>query len=328
MSRRDRNVLVTGGAGFIGSHVVDHLLHTGIGKVTVLDNFDDFYNPALKNGNVAENLNKPQYRLIRGDICDQEGLDLLLRSETFDTIIHLAARSGIRPSYTYPQLYERTNVAGTLNVLDGARTHNVTKLIFASSSSVYGVGSRPPFREDAPLAPISPYAATKAAAELLAHTYSYLYGLRIVCLRLFSVYGARQRPDLVIHKFAHQIARGEPIVVYGNGAAERDFTHIDDVWQGIWRAMQYLDQDGPGFEIINIGTSQTIAIRELISLLETALGRPALITNHPAQKGDMLLTHADVTKARKLLGYIPSRPLRDGIAEFLAWFQQSSDAVA
>lgn len=321
MSIRNRRFLVTGGAGFIGSHVVDHLLESGASAVTVIDDFNDFYDPAIKESNVAGHLRDPRYRLVRGDIRDREALGVLFGDERFDAIVHLAARAGVRPSLACAKLYEETNIAGTLNILDEARAHGVDEIVFASSSSVYGPIATPPFREDAPLAPISPYAATKAAGELLAHTYSHLYGMRIVCLRFFTVYGARQRPDLAIHKFARLIADGDPIPVFGDGSAERDFTYIDDILQGIRGAIEYVHQGATPFEVINLGESRTVTLSGLISLLEDALGRRAIIDRRPAQPGDMPRTHADIGKARRLLGYCPSTPICEGIEKFVEWFQ-------
>src|SRR6185503_19137326 len=229
MSINNRRFLVTGGAGFIGSHVVDHLLESGAFSVTVVDDFNDFYDPHIKESNVAAHLRDPRYRLVRADIRDEAALGAVFSQNRFDAIVHLAARAGVRPSLDIPKLYEETNIGGTLHILEQARAHEVKEMVFASSSSVYGPAAKPPFREDAPPAPISPYAASKAAGELLAHTYSYLHGMRVVCLRFFTVYGARQRPDLAIHKFARLITEGQPIPLFGDGTARRDYTYIDDI---------------------------------------------------------------------------------------------------
>jgi UDP-glucuronate 4-epimerase len=321
MSIRNRRFLVTGGAGFIGSNLVDHVLAQGAAAVTVIDDFNDFYDPRIKESNVAGQLGNRRYRLVRADIRDQEKLATLFAQERFDVIVHLAARAGVRPSLTDPKLYQETNIAGTLNILEQARIHGIQELVFASSSSVYGPIATPPFREDAPLAPISPYAATKAAGELLAHTYSHLYGMHIVCLRFFTVYGARQRPDLAIHKFARLIANGQPIPVFGNGGTERDYTYIDDILHGIEGAVRYVREGATAFEIINLGESQTVTLNELISHLEDALGRRAIIDRRPAQPGDMPRTHADISKARRLLGYRPTTPIGAGIRKFVEWLQ-------
>lgn len=328
MSIRNRRFLVTGGGGFIGSHVVDHLLNSGASAVTVIDDFNDFYDPAIKENNVAGHLRDPRYRLVRGDIRDNAALGALFAREPFDAIVHLAARAGVRPSLTCAKLYEETNIAGTLNIFDEARVHGIREIVFASSSSVYGPIATPPFREDAPLAPISPYAATKAAGELLAYTYSHLYGMRIVCLRFFTVYGPRQRPDLAIHKFARLIADGNPIPVFGDGSAERDFTYIEDILQGIAGAIGYVQRGATPFEIINLGESRTVTLSELISLIEDAVGRRAVIDRRPAQAGDMPRTHADIGKARRLLGYRPSTPIHAGIQKFVQWFQPTPIEMA
>lgn len=318
---KDRKFLVTGGAGFIGSHLVDYLLANEAGRVVVIDDFNDFYQPAIKRANVAAHLKHPAYRLIEADIRDYERLTGVFREESFDAIVHLAARAGVRPSLTEARLYQETNIAGTLSLLELARLNGVRKFIFGSSSSVYGPTAVPPFREDAPLAPISPYAATKAAGELIAHTYSHLYGLQIVCLRFFTVYGARQRPDLAIHKFARLIAARKPIPVFGDGSSERDFTYVDDIIQGITAALRY---EATPFEIINLGEQHTITLARLIELLEAELGLEAIIDRQSAQPGDMPRTHADISKARQLLGYEPSTPIETGIKKFVEWFKSTT----
>lgn len=323
-SMNQKKYLVTGGAGFIGSHLVDHLLAADANRVVVVDNFNDFYSPEIKRANIEAHLTHSAYRLAETDICADDVLTQLFREESFDAIIHLAARAGVRPSLTDARLYQETNIAGTLNLLELARQHDVKKFVFGSSSSVYGPLAVPPFREDAPLAPISPYAATKAAGELLAHTYSHLYGMQIICLRFFTVYGARQRPDLAIHKFARLIAEGKPIPVFGDGSSERDFTFIDDIIQGIIGALNY---NRSPFEIINLGEQHTITLTRLIQLLEEALGREAIIDRQAAQPGDMPRTHADITKAKQLLGYDPTTPIEVGIRKFVEWFNASTGKI-
>lgn len=313
----NKRYLVTGGAGFIGSHLVDHLLKTNPACVVVVDDFNDFYDPLIKRANVAAHLRHPAYRLIEADICDYARLREIFVAEKFDAIVHLAARAGVRPSLSHPRAYEKTNIKGTLNLLEMARHHNVKQFVFGSSSSVYGPKAIAPFQEDAPLSPISPYAATKAAGELLAYNYSYLYGIRAVCLRFFTVYGARQRPDLAIHKFARLMLAGRPIPVFGDGSSERDFTYVDDIISGICAALEYTASD---FEIINLGESHTITLHRLIHLLEDAMGIAANIDRLPAQPGDMPRTHADITKARALLNYQPTTPIELGIPKFADWF--------
>ncbi|MGE0885453.1 MAG: GDP-mannose 4,6-dehydratase [Blastocatellales bacterium] len=320
--------LVTGGAGFIGSHLVDRLLAANAARVVVVDDFNDFYDPQIKRANIAPHLQHPAYRLIEADIRQPAALARIFEQEQFDAIIHLAARAGVRPSLTEAPLYQETNIAGTLNLLELARQHQIGRFIFGSSSSVYGPIAAPPFKEDAPLAPISPYAATKAAGELLAHTYSHLYGMRIVCLRFFTVYGARQRPDLAIHKFARMIAAHLPIPVFGDGGSERDYTYIDDIIGGIEGALRYTFGGSTKFEIINLGESQTITLHRLIELLEAALGEKAVIERHPAQSGDMPRTHADISKARRLLDYQPATLIETGIVKFVEWFKQSRERLA
>ena len=305
-------VLVTGGAGFIGSHVVDRLLARG-DRVTVVDDFNDFYDPAVKWRNVAGFANRA--RVIDADIRAK------LPAEEFDAIIHLAARAGVRPSLAQPRLYTDVNVAGTQNLLEFARENGVKKFVFGSSSSVYGVNEKVPFSESDPIfKPISPYAATKLAGEALCHVYHHLYGLDVVCLRFFTVYGPRQRPDLAIRKFTEAILAGKPIDVFGDGSTRRDYTYIDDILQGVLAAL-----DQPlGYEIINLGESRTVELRELVSLIEKATGKTAKVNRLPPQPGDVPVTFADISKARRLLGYDPQVPIEDGIARFVHWYEHQT----
>jgi UDP-glucuronate 4-epimerase len=314
-----KQFLVTGGAGFIGSHLVDRLLAQRPARVVVVDNFDEFYDPQIKRANIAEHVNNQAYLQVNADIRDYAAMKQVFAERHFDAIIHLAAKAGVRPSVSEPRVYTEVNINGTMNLLELAERNGVRKFVFGSSSSVYGPAAPPPFKEDSPLAPISPYAATKASGELLAHTYSHLYGMRIVCLRFFTVYGARQRPDLSIHKFARMIASRSPIPVYGDGSAERDFTYIDDILQGVMAAIEY---DATPFEVINLGESQTVTVNRMIELLEEALGRKATIERCPPQPGDLPLTYADITKAQKLLGYQPTTPIETGIKKFAEWFKR------
>ncbi len=313
------NILVTGGAGFIGSHLVDRLLGDGGARVTVVDNFNDFYDPAIKRANVAAHLERDDFELVEADIADSRAMNDLFARAAFDCVVHLAARAGVRPSLQDPLAYEETNVRGTFTLLEAARRNRVPKFIFGSSSSVYGVNSKVPFSEDDPIAnPISPYAATKIAAEAACHVYSHLYDLRVVCLRFFTVYGARQRPDLAIHKFARLISQGQPIPIFGDGSTQRDYTYIDDIIAGVVAAMKY---DRSQFEVINLGESQTVELRRLVELLERALGKRAIIDHQALQPGDLPVTFADVSKARRLLGYDPKTQIEDGIESFVEWFQ-------
>jgi UDP-glucuronate 4-epimerase len=315
-----KNILVTGGAGFIGSHLVDRLLAEGAWRVTVADDFNDFYAPGVKRANVRGHLQSDSYRLHEVDIRDRGRLDDIFEEGKFDCVVHLAARAGVRPSLLEPALYNETNVGGTLNLLELARAHEVKQFVFGSSSSVYGINAKVPFSEEDPIRqPISPYAVTKAAGELLCHTYSHLYRLRCVCLRFFTVYGARQRPDLAIHKFARLIDAGKPIPVFGDGTTRRDYTYIDDIIQGVRASIDYIASD---YEVFNLGESQTIELRELIALLEKELDREALVERHPTQPGDVPQTFADITKARRLLGYDPQTKIEDGIGRFVEWFRR------
>ena len=319
-----RCVLVTGGAGFIGSHLVERLLGEGGWRVHVIDDFNDFYDPSLKRRNVAPHAGRDDFRLHEADIRDAEALGRVFADEGFDCVVHLAARAGVRPSLSEPQLYAETNITGTLNLLELARRHAVPQFVFGSSSSVYGENEKVPFSEDDPVAkPISPYAATKAAGELLCHTYSHLFGLRSVALRFFTVYGARQRPDLAIRKFAALISEGRPIPVFGDGTTRRDYTFVDDIIAGVRAAMDYR---GSAYEVVNLGESRTVELRELIALLERELGREALIDRRPLQPGDVPQTFADISKARALLGYDPQTPIEEGIRRFVEWFKAEGRA--
>ena len=321
MSKR-KEILVTGGAGFIGSHLVDSLLQEDEWRVTVVDDFNNFYSPAIKRENVRAQFQNPAYRLIEADIRDRNALKRVFDETKFEEIVHLAARAGVRPSLAEPQLYSETNISGTLNLLELAREHNVRQFVFGSSSSVYGINARVPFSEDDPIRqPISPYAATKAAGELLCHTYAHLYGIRCVALRFFTVYGARQRPDLAIHKFARLIDEGKPIPVFGDGTTRRDYTYIDDIIAGVRAAIDYTASD---YETVNLGESRTVELRELIELLEKELGKRAIVDRQPAQPGDVPQTFADITKARKILGYNPQTQIEDGIRRFVQWFHGQS----
>ena len=317
-----RNILVTGGAGFIGSHLVDHLLAEDGWRVTVVDDFNDFYAPEIKRENVRAHEERDEYRLVECDIRERVALERVFVETEFDVIVHLAARAGVRPSLQEPVLYAETNINGTLNLLELARQHGVRQFVFGSSSSVYGINAKVPFSEEDPIRqPISPYAATKAAGELLCHTYSHLYGVRCVCLRFFTVYGARQRPDLAIHKFARLIDKGQPIPVFGDGTTRRDYTYIDDIIAGVRSAVDY---EASPYEVINLGESRTVELRELIALLEKELDRHALIDRQPMQPGDVPQTFADITKARRLLGYNPQTEIEDGIRRFVEWFRSTS----
>jgi UDP-glucuronate 4-epimerase len=319
-----KNILVTGGAGFIGSHLVDRLLAESDWQVTVLDDFNDFYSPEIKRGNVRGHLAHPNYTLIEGGICDTALVGKVFAETRPDCIVHLAARAGVRPSLLEPKLYNQTNVSGTLNLLENAREFGVKQFVFGSSSSVYGINADVPFSENDRIhQPISPYAATKAAGELLCHTYSHLYDIRTVCLRFFTVYGARQRPDLAIHKFSKLIWQDKPIQVFGDGSTRRDYTYIDDIIQGVRAAIDY---DGAMHDVFNLGESDTVELSRLIGLLEENLGKKAVIDRQPMQPGDVPITFADISKARELLGYDPRTKIEDGLPLFADWFKSEQAA--
>jgi UDP-glucuronate 4-epimerase len=308
-------VLVTGGAGFIGSHVCTQLALEGH-KVTVLDDFNDYYDPQIKRANIAALGNGIVLR--EGDIRNASFVQDVMAEGIFDSIIHLAARAGVRPSLIDPMLYIETNIVGTQNLLDSAHKNGVSKFVFASSSSVYGLAKVVPFSEELPLPQtLSPYAATKIAGEQLCGNYAHLYGMPVVCLRFFTVYGPRQRPDLAIHKFTDSIYHGKTIPQYGDGSTRRDYTYIDDIVQGVLGALRY---QGPSFDIFNLGENQTTTLSELISEIEMALGKKAMIERLPEQQGDMPLTSADISKAQRLLGYNPTTKIRDGIPKFVEWY--------
>ncbi len=312
--------LVTGGAGFIGSHLARRLLQDGH-AVTVLDNFCDFYDPAIKRANVAELAALGgDFSLVEGSLLDKGLLQGLLAGGNFAAVLHLAARAGVRPSIARPDLYIETNVLGTYHLLEAARQAGCGHFIFASSSSVYGLCQKVPFSESEPLPQtLSPYAASKIAGEHLCGNFSSLHGMRVVCLRFFTVYGPGQRPDLAIAKFCRQILAGEPIPKFGSGETRRDYTYIDDIISGILGALAYR---GPLFDIFNLGESETTTLNELIALLEENLGRKARIEQLPEQPGDMPCTCADIRKARQLLGYQPSTKIRDGLPRYIAWLRQ------
>lgn len=314
--------LVTGGAGFIGSHVVDHLLGRG-DEVVVLDNFNDFYDPSLKRANIAGHADHPGFRLVEGDLRDV-GSMVPCFEQPIDCIVHLAAMAGVRPSLRDPGLYVDVNLKGTANLYDLALESDCHKVVFASSSSVYGANEKIPFHEDDPVDhPVSPYAATKKAGELLSHTYHSSRGMDILCLRFFTVYGPRQRPEMAIHKFTRHIHQGEPVPMYGDGTTRRDYTHIDDIVDGVTRAIDAC----AGFRVYNLGESRTIELRELIATIEKALGRDAVIEELPEQLGDVPVTFADVSRAREELGYDPTTDIHSGVELFVQWYLQQQQEV-
>jgi UDP-glucuronate 4-epimerase len=313
-----KRILITGAAGFIGSHVAERLLERG-DQVTGVDDFNRYYEPAIKRRNVAQALAHPNYTLHETDICDEPGIMDLFRQTRPDVVVHLAARAGVRPSLTDPNLYHRVNVIGSQHILDACRSIDLSHLVFASSSSVYGGCTEVPFRENNPVhRPISPYAATKRMNELQAHVYSHVYGLNVTMLRFFTVYGPRQRPDMAIHKFTQLILNGEPVPVFGDGSSARDYTYIDDILDGVIKAV-----DKPfRYEIFNLGESHTTRLSELVDLIARHVGKPAKIKPLPPQPGDVEITYADIEHARQLLGYSPKTSMDEGVGRFVAWYKQ------
>jgi UDP-glucuronate 4-epimerase len=312
-------ILVTGGAGFIGSHLTARLVARG-DDVVCLDDFNDYYDPAFKRENVEPFRGSPRWRLVEGDIRDVSLVEETYRAFGITTTVHLAARAGVRPSIRHPRLYEEVNGIGTLNLLEAARRSGARAFVFGSSSSVYGTNSKVPFSEDDPITrPVSPYAATKRANELMAYTYHHLYGLSVTCLRFFTVYGPRQRPEMAIYHFTEKLARGEAVPRYGDGSSARDYTYIDDVVEGILVALHA----AAPFEIVNLGGSRTTTLQHLIELIAASLGTAPRVQELPPQPGDVPITFADVSKARKLWGWEPRVPIEEGIRRFVDWFRQN-----
>ncbi|MDQ3696598.1 MAG: GDP-mannose 4,6-dehydratase [Gemmatimonadota bacterium] len=322
-------VLVTGAAGFIGSHAVESLLARGF-EVAGLDNFDSFYDPAVKRANVAPALRDERFTLHEGDIRDAAAMDALIAAFRPAVIVHMAARAGVRPSISDPALYADVNVVGTTVLLETARRHGVNRLVLAGSSSVYGNAERIPFREDdRTISPLSPYAATKRACELVCDTFASLYPrMRLITLRFFTVYGPRQRPDLAIHKFTRLIAEGEPIPFFGDGSFSRDYTYVTDTMQGVHGAVDRTATMPPGHEVYNLGESATTTLTQLVSLIERAVGREAILDRLPPQAGDVIRTYADISRACAALGYAPSVPIEAGIPRFVDWFRRTHQDAA
>lgn len=316
-------VLVTGGAGFIGSNCVKRLLDDNR-NVICLDNFNTYYEPAIKRRNISGFLEHDNFALFEGDILDVVMLEQIFSSQTVGSVIHLAARAGVRPSLSEPVLYETVNVVGTLNLLEAARQHGVENFVFGSSSSVYGINEKTPFSEtDRIEHPVSPYATSKRAAELYCYNYSHLYGLPITCLRFFTVYGPRQRPEMAIHKFTRLIDEGEPIPTFGDGSSARDYTYIDDIVSGIMAALAR----PAAFEIYNLGNSRTTTLNKMVELISAALGKRAELNWLPAQAGDVPITFADIGKAQAQLGYKPATPIEEGITKFVDWYNSNKLSV-
>ena len=316
-------VVVTGGAGFIGSHLCETLLARGC-DVVALDNFDGFYDPAIKRANIEPCLEQPKFSLVQGDIRDAKLLAEVLKDGTADVLVHLAAKAGVRPSIADPVGYCDVNVNGTVCLLEAARRYGLRKFIFGSSSSIYGNNRKVPFAEsDNVDFPISPYAASKKAGELFCHAYSHLYGMAITSLRFFTVYGPRQRPDLAIHKFTKLIETGQPIPIFGDGSMSRDFTYVDDIVAGVIAAIDSCQ----GYHIYNLGNSQPVVLRDLVKAIETALGKKAVIDRQPLQPGDVARTFADITAAGRDLGYKPATDMAVGLGRFVEWFRENQQLV-
>lgn len=317
-------VLVTGAAGFIGSHLVPRLLSLGY-RVVGLDNFDNYYSPAIKWDNIRAVGTKDSFQLTEGDIRDTTLLSRVFSENDIGLVVHLAARAGVRPSIAQPLLYQDVNIRGTINLLEASRVFGIRQFIYTSSSSVYGLSSEAPFSEESKVSyPISPYAASKAAAELFCRTHSHLYRLPVVVIRPFTVYGPRQRPEMAIHRFVQMIDRGEEVTIFGDGSAQRDFTYIDDIIDGFMAA---LAPQKKTFDIFNLGGGKTVDLQHLIKLIEDVLGKKANIKHRATQPGDVPLTLADISKARALLGYRPRVSIEKGIPLFVQWYLQKQ-AVA
>jgi UDP-glucuronate 4-epimerase len=321
------NLLVTGGAGFIGSHLASRRLTRG-DRVVVFDDFNDFYDPAVKRANVAPFAGQPRFRLVEGDIRDRDLVARTFADEEFDAVLHFAARAGVRPSLTQPVLYEEVNCVGTLHLLEAAASNGRPLFLFASSSSVYGINSKLPFSEDDPIErPISPYATTKRAGELHVFTAHHLHGLPAWCLRFFTVYGPRQRPEMAIVRFIRSIEAGDPIPFFGDGSSRRDYTYIDDIADGVEAA---LERGAPatGFEIVNLGGAHPVTLSELVSAIEGATGQKALLDRQPIQPGDVPVTYASVEKAERLLGFRARVSLAEGLRRTVEWFRMSRGRAA
>jgi UDP-glucuronate 4-epimerase len=326
MSPNATSVLVTGGAGFIGSHLVERLAATGEYRVTIVDDFNDFYSPSLKRANARDLVTLEGVELVEADILDDAAMTRIFGSGRFDVVVHLAARAGVRPSLADPILYQRVNVEGTYRLLEQSRRHCVPRFLFASSSSVYGVRSKVPFSEDDPVnRPASPYAATKIAGECACHTYTHLFGIESVCLRFFTAYGPRQRPDLAIRKFTDLLAAGKPLTLFGDGRSARDYTYVGDVVECVARAIEHR---GEPFEVINVGGEHPVRLVDLVEMLSELLGVRPEIDWQPDQPGDVPITCADGSKAKRLFDFVPRVEIREGLRRFVAWYRDRRDGAA
>lgn len=311
------NILITGGAGFIGSTLADKLLKIESNNVIVIDNFNDYYSPKLKEKNIKHNLDNKNYKLYRGDICDKNLLSKIFEENQIDVVVHIAASAGVRPSIENPLSYVKNNIEGTVNIVEVMKENGIKKIVFASSSSIYGNCKEEIFSEDLKVSePISPYAASKSACEQFLYTYSKLFDIQVVALRFFTVFGPRQRPDLAIRKFIDLIKENKPIPVYGDGTTIRDYTYVDDIVDGIISAINYNDTP---YEIINLGGGAPVSLNQMIETIEKVLNKKATIEHLPMQLGDVNKTAADITKAKKLLNYNPKTSFKEGIIKFIEW---------
>lgn len=320
-----KTYLITGGAGFIGSHLADELLSKG-NKVVVIDNFNDFYNPKIKEKNVEHNLNNPNYKLEKIDIRNPNEVNRVFAENKIDNVMHLAAMAGVRPSIENPILYQQVNCLGSQIILEAMKKNDVKNIVFASSSSVYGNTKTVPFKEtDIVDYAISPYAATKKANEVMTHVYHKLFHFNVIMLRFFTVYGERQRPDLAINKFTRKIIEGEPIPVFGDGTTSRDYTYVKDIIDGITKSLNYVENHENVYEILNLGESDPITLSQMITTIEEAVGKKAIIDRKPMQPGDVDRTYADITKAKQLIGYAPKISFKEGIQNFVNWYKENQD---
>lgn len=320
-----KTVLITGGAGFIGSSLADRLLEENY-EVIIIDNMTENYSVKLKNANINRNINHPHYHFYKVDIRNKEEMEQIFKENTIDSVIHLAGLAGVRKSIEEPILYEEVNGIGTQNILEVMKENKVKNLVFSSSSSVYGNRNQDPFKEsDNTDYPISPYAATKKADELFIYTYHHLYKINAMLLRFFTVYGPRQRGDLAISKFVKAIFEDEPIQMYGDGTTSRDYTYIGDIIDGIWKSLKYLEKNEDIYEILNIGESTPITLKDMIKTIETKVGKKAKILQMPMQMGDVTTTYASIEKAKNMIGYAPKTSFEEGIEKFVKWFKENKD---
>jgi len=318
----NKTYLVTGGAGFIGSSLADFLLKKDY-KVVVIDNFCNFYDPSIKRNNVKDNLDNPNYKLYEIDLRCKSDVEKVFRENKIDVVIHLAAMAGVRPSIENPILYQEVNCIGTQNLLEVMKEYGVKNLVMASSSSVYGNNKKVPFKEtDIVDYAISPYAATKKSNEVMTHVYHKLFNMNVIMLRFFTVYGPRQRPDLAINKFTRLMLNDEEVTMFGDGTTSRDYTYIDDIVYGIYSSINYVLNNNDVYEIVNLGNSSPISLKEMINTIAEVLNKEPKIKEMPMQQGDVNITYADISKAKEMLNYDPKTPFKEGIEKFVKWYKE------